>query len=175
MFLIVMWNHLTIPPVTTQSINSDVLDHFNKTWKLNYNLAKIISIDESVVGFKSRHMLVKYIRIKKHHQWDPKEYNLCDAATGYCYNIKYNARSGNASKDGQPFDVWVELMAGPHHLVVGNYYTSVRLCEKFLNLGTYVTGTVLANHKFLPVMMKRKLKQDECKAAHKGNLLWCRK
>jgi len=86
-------------------------------------------------------MLVKYIRIKKHHQWDPKEYNLCDAATGYCYNTKYNVSSGNASEDGQPFDVWVELMAGPHHkhhhLVVGNYYTSVRLREKFLDLCTY--------------------------------------
>jgi len=65
-------------------------------------------------------------------------------------------------------------MAGPHHkhhhLVVDNYYPSVRLCEKFLDLGTYVTGTVLANRKFLPVMMKSKLKQDECKAARKGNL-----
>ena len=28
-------------------------------------------LDESIVGFKGRHVLVSYIRIKKHHQWRP--------------------------------------------------------------------------------------------------------
>jgi len=93
------------PPHNTSSYEAiykfrHVLGHFNKMWKLNYNLGKIISIDESIVGFKGRHMLVIYIRIKKYHQWGPKECNLCDAANGYCYNTKYHVRSGNASEYG---------------------------------------------------------------------------
>lgn len=124
-----------------------VLDHFCTTWAREYKLGETISIDESIVGFKGRHSLVKYIRIKKHHQWGPKEYNLCDSKTGYCHQTMYHTKTIRTSSYGQPYDVCAKLMESHtgknHHLVVDNYYTSVALCEQMLAKDTYVTGTVL--------------------------------
>ena len=88
-----------------------VLDHFNTTWARGYQLSSGISIDESIVGFKGRHSLVNYIRIKKHHQWGPKEYNLRDAKTGYCHQTIYHTIGLKVSEHGQPFDVCDKLLA----------------------------------------------------------------
>ena len=49
-----------------------VLEFFNRTWSREYQLHRDIYIDKSIVGFKGRHVLVNYIRRKKHHQWGPK-------------------------------------------------------------------------------------------------------
>ena len=62
-----------------------VLEHLNITWAREFQLSRDISIDETIVGFKGRHKLVNYIKIKKHHQWGPKEYNLADAKSGYIH------------------------------------------------------------------------------------------
>lgn len=153
-----------------------VLDHFCRTWSTEYKLGPVISIDESIVGFKGRHVLVNYIRIKKHHQWGPKEYNLCDSKSGYCHQTIYHTKGMKTSDHGQPYDVCEKLMTGHtgkyHHLVVDNYYTSVPLCEKMLEKDTYVTGTIQPNRKFLPADMKKKLKDkgDIC-SSRKGSLL----
>ncbi|CAB4027539.1 Hypothetical predicted protein [Paramuricea clavata] len=124
----------------------NVLQHFNSTWAREFELGQNISIDESIVGFKGRHHLVNYIKIKKHHQWGPKEYNLCDAETGYCHQTVYHTKGLKVSQYGQPFDVCDKLLTGHgnknHHLVVNNYYTSIALCEEMLKKGIYVTGTV---------------------------------
>ncbi|XP_067947266.1 piggyBac transposable element-derived protein 4-like [Watersipora subatra] len=149
-----------------------VFDHLNATWSQQYKLPCTISIDESIDGFKGRHNLVKYIRIKKHYQWGPKEYNLCDAKTGYCFRTLYHASGMPTSVHGQPYKVCETLMSGlferNHHLVVDNYYTSVPLCEEMLKKGVYVIGTVQANREGLPQAMKQKLKQ-------KGDIIACRK
>ncbi|XP_064597858.1 piggyBac transposable element-derived protein 4-like [Liolophura sinensis] len=62
-----------------------VLNFLNESWAREYDLGPVISIDETIVGFKGRHTLVNYIRIKKHHQWGPKEYSLADSKSGYVY------------------------------------------------------------------------------------------
>ncbi|XP_067945031.1 piggyBac transposable element-derived protein 4-like [Watersipora subatra] len=153
-----------------------VLEHLNKAWQKEFNLGHVLSIDESIVGFKGRHPLVNYIRIKKHHQWGPKEYNLCDSATGYCSQTMYHTKGMTKGVSGQPFSVCEALMEPHinknHHLIVDNYYTSVDLCEKFLTKGTYVTGTVRAGRVKLPNEMKVKMKnKGEILASRKGNLL----
>ena len=153
-----------------------VLDHFNTTWARGYQLSSGISIDESIVGFKGRHSLVNYIRIKKHHQWGPKEYNLCDAKTGYCHQTIYHTIGLKVSEHGQPFDVCDKLLANHgaknHHLVVDNYYTSIPLCEKMLEKGIYVTGTVRSNRRGLPEKMKKVMKKKgEMVATRKDQIL----
>jgi hypothetical protein len=124
----------------------NVLQHFNATWAKEFELGQNISIDETIVGFKGRHHLVNYIRIKKHHQWGPKEYSLCDAKTGYCHQTVYHTKGLKVSQYGQPFDVCDKLLTGHggknHHLVVDNYYTSIALCEEMQKKCIYVTGTV---------------------------------
>jgi hypothetical protein len=91
-------------------------------------LHRDISIDETIVGFKGRHVLVNYIKIKKHHQWGPKGYNLADSKTGYVHQTMYHTTGVKKSKFGQPYDVCDKLLANHggknHHLVVDNYYTN---------------------------------------------------
>ncbi|XP_067939871.1 piggyBac transposable element-derived protein 4-like [Watersipora subatra] len=149
-----------------------MFDHLNATWSQQYKPPCTISIDESIVGFKGHHNLVKYIRIKKHHQWGPKEYNLCDAKTCYCFRTLYHTSGMPTSVHGQPYKVCETLMSGlferNHHLVVDNYYTSVPLCEEMLKKGLYVTGIIQAKCKGLPQEMKHKLKQKE-------DIIACRK
>ncbi|XP_067947420.1 piggyBac transposable element-derived protein 4-like [Watersipora subatra] len=153
-----------------------VLEHLNKAWQNEFNLGHVLSIDESIVGFKRRHLLVNNIRIKKHHQWRPKEYNLCDSATGYCSQTMYHTKKMTKGVFGQPFSVCKALME-PHisnnyHLIVDNYYTGVDLCEKFLINGTYVIGTVRADRVKFPNEMKVKMENHgEILASRKGNLL----
>lgn len=153
-----------------------VLEHLCSTWAREYRLGPKISIDESIVGFKGRHQLVKYIRIKKHHQWGPKEYNLCDSTSGYCHQTIYHTKGMSVSEHGQPFAVCDKLMTNHtgkhHHLIVDNYYTSVALCEIMLSKDVYVTGTIQSNRRALPVAMKTKLKaKGEIIANRKGNML----
>jgi hypothetical protein len=41
-----------------------VLEHLNATWTQDYNLHRDVSIDETIVSSKERHVLVNYIKIK---------------------------------------------------------------------------------------------------------------
>lgn len=135
-----------------------VLDHLNQRWSDEYNLSRDISIDETIVGFKGRHTLVNYIRIKKHHQWGPKEYNLADSKTGYVHQTLYHTRGMRTSDHGQPYDVCEKLLrphGGKYHrLFVDNYYMSIPLCHQMLEKDIYVTGTVRSNRRGLPEDIK---------------------
>ena len=59
-----------------------VLDLLNNTFKDNYELARDITVDESMVGFKGRHHLVQYMPGKKSHRWGPKWHVLAEGDTG---------------------------------------------------------------------------------------------
>ena len=103
-----------------------IVEFFNKTWAHEYNLHHDISIDESIVRFKGRHVLVNYIRIKKHHQWGLKEYNLA-ASSGYVHQTIYHIKGMGVSEYGQQYNVCDTLLK--HHVdknhrsYVDNYYT----------------------------------------------------
>ena len=152
-----------------------VLEFFNRTWSREYQLNRDISIDESIVGFKGRHVLVNYIRIKKHHQWGPNEYNIADVS-GYMHHTIFHVKGMKLSEFGQPFDVCDTLLK-PHHgknhrLFVDNYYTSIPLCDKMLDKDIYVTGTVRVNRKGLPAQVKTKQKvKGDLIAVRSGQLL----
>ena len=152
-----------------------VLNHFNNSWAREYNLHQDISIDESIVGFKGRHILVNYISIKKHHQWGPKEYNIADT-TGYVHYTIYHTAGMKASEFGQPFDVCDKLLephGGKYHrLYVDNYYMSVDLCCEMLKRQIYVTGTVRANRRGLsPEINAKRTAKDSLVAQRSGEML----
>ena len=50
-----------------------------------YTLAKEISVDETMIGFKGRLIFIQYMP-KKPTKWGLKAYVLADSTTGYMYN-----------------------------------------------------------------------------------------
>ena len=142
----------------------DVLTIVNENFQKSYRLDQDISIDDSIIGFKGRHVSIQYIKIKKHHQWGPKMYVLAEAKTGYSYRLMFHCKQSTKTTKVQPHDVCMQLLKAEnrsknHHLGVDNYYTSVALCEDLYQQGVYVTGTVRQNRVGLPVDIKQKIKQ----------------
>ncbi|XP_067950223.1 piggyBac transposable element-derived protein 4-like [Watersipora subatra] len=157
-----------------------VLEMFNNNFASNYNLARDVSIDESLAGFKGRHMMVNYIKIKKHHQWGPKMYILAESSTGYVHRSVFHLPKKYQppqSQKGQPYDVCMKLMDGHfnkgHRLGVDNYYTSIDLCSDLHQKGTYCTGTVRSNRRGLPPAVKdnKMLRKGEHVSLRKGAIL----
>ncbi|KAK3104018.1 hypothetical protein FSP39_023714 [Pinctada imbricata] len=65
-----------------------VLDLVNKTFPKAYNLARDLTVDESMVGFKGRNDIVQYVPAKKSHQWGAKFFVLCESDTGYNVSLE---------------------------------------------------------------------------------------
>ena len=111
----------------------EVLEFFNRTWFCEYQLHRGISIDESIVEFKCRHVLVNYIQIKKHHQWGPKEYNIADVS-GYMHHTIFHMKGMKLSEFGQLFDVCDTLLKPTSYTRIINYLL-ITIIQVFL----YVT------------------------------------
>lgn len=72
-----------------------VLDLVNASFKDAYSLARDITIDESIVGFKGRNRIVQYVPAKKSHRWGPKLFVVAESETGYTYHLKLYAGNYN--------------------------------------------------------------------------------
>ena len=158
-----------------------VLDALNCSCKKHYIPKQLISIDESLIGLKNRTELIQYIPNKHHHKWGVKLYAVTESSSGYpLHTMVYcgKKRSQPASQFGHFYDVVRELMLEAslfhkgYHLYVDNFYTSPTLAEFLYTQRTLLTGTLRANRKGVPVMMKSaKPKVGECFYARKGPLL----
>lgn len=156
-----------------------IVDHFNKVSSRLYSCDKYIAIDESLVGLKNRTRLIQYMPNKKHHRWGLKLWVLCESETGFVYRLfVYQGKEHSAapSRFGQGYDVVMKLMEGlfnqGHVLVVDNFYTSVPLLNRLLELDTHCVGTLRRNRKYLPQGLKdAKLKPGEKKYWRAGTLL----
>ncbi|KAJ8310378.1 hypothetical protein KUTeg_012243, partial [Tegillarca granosa] len=68
-----------------------ILDLVNQRFKECYNLARDLTVDESIVGFKGRQNIVQYLPGKKTHRWGAKLFILAESETGYTSHIKVYA------------------------------------------------------------------------------------
>lgn len=142
---------------------------------------QLISIDESLIGLKNRTELIQYIPNKHHHKWGVKLYSVPESSSGYpLHTLVYcgKKRSQPASEFRHLYDVVKELMMQAnlltkgYHLYVDNFYTSPVFAEYFFPQKTLLTGTLRANRKGVPAMLKSaKPKVGECFYARKGPLL----
>lgn len=158
-----------------------VLDGLNDGCKRYFVPRQLISIDESLIGLKNRTELIQYIPNKHHHKWGVKLYAVTDSATGYpLHTTVYcgKKRSGASSQFGHSYDVVKDLMTKAglfnkgYHLFVDNFYTSPTLAEFLFKNQTLLTGTLRANRKGVPNLLKKaKPKAKECSYFRKGPLL----
>lgn len=156
-----------------------ILDLLNDTFPKAYDLARDLTIDESMVGFKGRNDIVQYVPAKKSHQWGAKLFVLAESDTGFNAAMQlYAGRQGGAARSvhGVGYEVVMQLMEPYlyryHHLVCDNYFTSPALCSSLFDKDTYMTGTVRVYRKGMPKSLKNlKLQRGESLVKQSGPIM----
>ena len=102
----------------------------------------VLCLDEMMIGFKGRLKFKQYIQSKS-HSFGIKVWGLCEI------EIYTGKSEDEPSELGVTGDLVMRMMAGYLNegieLYVDNYFTSVPLCTKLKENGTYMTGTIRVN------------------------------
>ena len=130
-----------------------VVDHANSVFKLHYLPSQFLSIDESLVGTCGRSSMVQYMPNKKHSRFGVKLWMIMESATKYCYQFfVYRGKKYDPSPAcGQGYDVVMRLLRvsnllnRAYHVVIDNFFTSIKLCKDLFSKGTFLTGTLRRN------------------------------
>ncbi|XP_067141226.1 piggyBac transposable element-derived protein 4-like [Centruroides vittatus] len=162
-----------------------LVDHANRVFRHHYTPHQQICVDESLVGTKNRTSLMQYLPKKHHHQWGIKFWMLCDSVSQYCLSFftyrgaRTQQEKDNNSKFGLGYSVVKKLLETGlylnkgYHLFVDNFFMSVPLVRYLYSLGTYITGTVRRNRKYLPAPLKSKFSVGQTSYYRSGPLLAC--
>lgn len=147
----IIWRFLHFSDNKSRSVNSDdklykvrpVLDYLVSKFQEMYQPNKNICIDEGVLLWRGR-LAFKVYNPQKPVKYGIKSYILCDSETGYCFNLK--PYCGESAPLGDTVVSLLDHLAGHgYRLFMDNYYNSVALCERLLDLNTHVCGTLRKN------------------------------
>lgn len=153
------------------------IDMLTLNFRKIYKAGEHLSLDESLLLFRGRLHFRQYIKSKK-ARYGIKFYELT-TNDGYVLNIKmYSGKEDDTTlrlerdKTNKTEKIVMKLMRPyllhGHHLVMDNYYNSVELSQKLIDLKTHSTGTLRSDRKGNPkYVMQKKLK--------KGEHIWVRK
>lgn len=158
-----------------------ILDHLNNSFKKYFKPSQLVSIDESMVGMKNRHVYIQYVPNKRHNRFGIKKFELCDSSTGYVYHIELYAGKDFQVRgdDGQAVAVVMHLMEKSnllgkgYHLLTDNFYTNILLAQKLWDKQTILTGTVRHNSKQFPKDFSNRLQPQNCEYKMSGEILAC--
>ncbi|GBO20913.1 PiggyBac transposable element-derived protein 4 [Araneus ventricosus] len=138
-----------------------------------------ISIDESLIGYKGRLGWKQYIPTKR-SRFGVKLFQLCESESGYIWNsIIYTGKGTTFHEDYEDYGVSTksvmtlihELKNKGYTLTTDNYYTSPELAEILIKCKTDIYGTLRANRKGLPPLIKSsKVKKGEVLAFQKRKI-----
>ncbi|XP_061190378.1 piggyBac transposable element-derived protein 4-like [Saccostrea echinata] len=155
-----------------------VLDLINSTFPKAYDLARDLTIDESMVGFKGRNDIVQYVPAKKSHQWGAKLFVLAESDTGYNAAVQlYAGRQQDDPRSVHGVGYVIMQLIQPylyrhHHVVCDNYFTSAALCDVLFESDTYMTGTVRVCRKGMPRSLRGlKLQRGESVVKQSGPIM----
>jgi Transposase IS4 len=161
----------------------DMINLANARFAEVYKPRQHLSVDESMVLFKGRHMSKQYMP-NKPVKWGFKFWMVAEAATGYCLRVELyegknrgEARNATVRKYGLGYDVVDTLTENyqkrNHVVYYDRFFSSVQLAEDLLSKETYVNSTVMLNRKGLPEGIKKlRLKKGAaCRQSMKGQLL----
>ena len=149
-----------------------LLDHIVRQCNKHYKPNCQVSIDEQMIGTKSRISFRQYMPLKPTAKWGIKVWVMADAVSGYCCNLQiYTGKEGNNVEKGLASRVVKDLMENyqglGHHVYVDNFYTSPQLFKDLLEAGTLACGTIRSNRKGFPAAVKDNVDQNDslfCKA-----------
>ncbi|CAL7933000.1 unnamed protein product [Xylocopa violacea] len=152
-----------------------VVAHTHRKFKFHYSPNQHLTVDELLVGTKSRSALTQYLPNKKHYKWGIKFWMLADAVSHYClsffcYRGAKDQRDQREIKEKGLAQVVVDkllsmsnyIMKG-YHVTFDNFFTSIALARSPYKKNTFLSGTKRSNRKHLPSQLKRKLEMGEYK------------
>lgn len=138
-----------------------VIRHLNSKFSTVYNLAREISIDESLTLFKGRLSWIQAIRTKA-ARFGIKSFELCESSTGYMYKFEIYTGKNSASLTVAPSTdlggkstlVVLDLLKGlenlGHCVTMDNYYNCPSLARYLKSLGFDCLGTLRPNRRHVP-------------------------
>lgn len=154
-----------------------LIDMFRYQFQAAYVPTKELSLDESLLHFRGRLGFRVYIKNKK-DRYGIKFYQLA-TSDGYVLNLEMytgqdaknnggNQGGANSTTENLVLRLMEPYLQKGYELFMDNYYNSVTLSEKLLELKTHSNGTLRSNRRGNPKdLVKRKLKR--------GQHFWVRK
>ena len=118
-----------------------------RTFKSLYVPTRNLSIDEQMIGTKSRVSFIQYMP-KKPKKFGVKIWALCESLTGYCLQFQtYTGKSDTGSVEHGlayrvVFDLLEEYLDKGYFVYFDNYYTSLKLLQDLALRNTLACGTI---------------------------------
>ena len=116
-----------------------MLSRFKELYRPNTNLA----IDEGTLLWRGR-LSFRVFNPQKPVRYGIRSYIMSDSETGFCLDIIPYCGESAALVD-TVVKLLGEYAGKGHHLYMDNFYNSVKLCYKMLELKTHVCGTLRRN------------------------------
>lgn len=161
-------------PVRRGFLIAPILDHMKAMSRHYFNPGDKVAIDESTISFKGK-VVFRVYNPNKPTKFGMKIFVVSDSTNGYIYDFIPYFGSGdiipnsNLLKTTQIVKALSESVVlkdpenastGVHVLYIQDrYYTSPELANELLEIGCYLTGTVMTNCIGLPPGMKAKGKK----------------
>lgn len=142
-----------------------LIDYFNDKMKSIFYPQKKLCIDEAMVLWRGRLQFRQYIKGKR-HKYGIKLYSLCDPHGLILKFFMYCGVLDDMGAKSHAGNVVMKLMEDKlncgHSLYMDNYYNSFSLAALLLRKGTYCTGTLRLDRKYIsPELKSAKLKKGE--------------
>ncbi|CAG5003479.1 unnamed protein product [Parnassius apollo] len=141
------------------------INAITKSFMECYKPYKLLSLDESLLLFRGRLAFRQYIKSKK-VRYGIKFFELT-TSDGYVLNIMMYSGKETTARTGKKSEKIVLRLMRPyllkgHQLYMDNYYNSVTLSQKLVDLKTHTTGTLRSNREDNPKdIIKKKLKKNQ--------------
>lgn len=143
-----------------------LIDHLSAVFPVYYQPGCELSVDEMMISTRCRISFLQYMP-KKPSKFGIKVWVNSESKTGYV--LSFQVYTGAMSEEANSLtkalghrvvmDLKQPFLGKGHKLFVDKFYTSVPLFLELLDNGTYATGTVVANHKYLPEGLKAERNQ----------------
>ncbi|XP_050453533.1 piggyBac transposable element-derived protein 4-like [Cataglyphis hispanica] len=152
-----------------------IIDHLNSNFKKYYNPDEVVCVDESLVPFRGRILFRQYIK-QKRHRYGIKVFKLC-SGPGYTYSFQiYTGKGENTSEiyGNKSTEIVMalcqDILGKGHTICTDNWYTSVNLAEKLIDMHTHLLGTLRKNRRDNPKeVVAQKLKRGDVIARENKN------
>lgn len=142
----------------------ELVDDLNNNFKKYYTPHEYLCVDESMVPFRGRLIMLQFNK-QKRHKYGIKLFKVC-TIPGYTYKLQIYCGKNKDTINNSPTNIVLslceELLNKGHSIATDNWYTSCQLAYELLKNHTHLFGTVKKNRRGLPKkVIDTKLRRGE--------------